>query len=79
MNYYDGYWGMNLLWWLFWIAIIAMFFFTPLKTSRSTRSSLLHTLRKTYAEGKISTEEYEERKKVLEKEFLVRNKKDKIE
>ena len=76
MNYYDGYWGMNLLWWFFWIMLIALFFFTPWRTKRTTRSTLLHTLRKTYAEGKISTQDYEERKSVLEKEFLVQRKKD---
>lgn len=69
---YNGtyYWGMHMLWWIFWIAILAIIFFTPWGSSkRSSKASLLHTLRKTYAEGKISTEEYEERKKFLEKEF----------
>jgi len=48
-----------------------MIFFTPWgSTKRSTRSSFLHTFRKTYAEGKISTQEFEERKRVLEKEFM---------
>lgn len=43
----------------------------PLGSSkRSSKSSLLHTLRKTYAEGKITTQEFEERKRVLEDEFL---------
>ena len=64
------WWGMHTFWWIFWIFILAMIFFTPWGSSkRSSRSSLLHTLRKTYAEGKISTQEFEERKRVLEKEF----------
>ncbi len=71
---YNGtYWGMHMIWWFFWIAILAMTFFTPWGSSkRSTRSSLLHTLRKTYAEGKISSQEFEERKRVLENEFSKR-------
>ncbi len=70
MNYTYDYWGMHLLWWIFWIAMLAIIFFTPWgSTRRSSKSSLLHTLQKTYAEGKITTQEFEERKKVLEKEF----------
>jgi putative membrane protein len=63
---YNGtYWGMHMIWWFFWIAILAMIFFTPWGSSkRSTRSSLLHTLRKTYAEGKINTTEFEEQKNI---------------
>ena len=64
------WWGMHTFWWIFWIFILAMIFFSPWGSSkRSSKSSLLYTLRKTYAEGKISTQEFEERKKVLEKEF----------
>ena len=76
MNYTYDYWGMHLLWWIFWIAMLAIIFFTPwVSTKRSSKSSLLHTLRKTYAEGKITTEEYEERKRFLESEFLKEKKK----
>lgn len=67
------YWGMHMFWWIIWIAIIAYIFFNPWgRSRRSTRSTLPHRLRRTYAEGKISTQEFEERKKVLEKEFLKR-------
>lgn len=70
MDYNYHYWGMHAFWWMFWIFLLVLIFFTPWGSSkRSTRSSLLHTLRKTYAEGKISTQEFEERKKVLESEF----------
>ena len=65
-----NYWGMHMMWWIFWVAILVFIVFTPWGSSkRTSRGSLLHTLRKTYAEGKISTQEFEERKKVLEKEF----------
>lgn len=64
------YWGMNMFWWIIWIAIIAYIFFTPWGPKKSSKKILLHTLRKTYAEGKINTQEYEERKRVLENEFV---------
>ncbi len=63
------YWGMHMFWWIVWIVLIAYIFFTPRGPKRSSKKILLRTLRKTYAEGKISTQEYEERKKVLLSEF----------
>ena len=70
MTLADIHWGMHGFWWFFWIFLVALFILTPWDSSkRSSKSTLLFTLRKAYAEGKISTEEFEERKKVLEREF----------
>lgn len=70
MELANVHWGMDIIWWIFWIFLLGIFFFTPWGLpKRSSKSSLFYTLRKTYAEGKISTQEFEERKKVLEKEF----------
>jgi putative membrane protein len=67
----SNWWGMHTFWWIFWLFLLVIVFFTPWGYSkRSSRSSLLHALRKTYAEEKISTQEFEERKRVLENEFL---------
>ncbi len=70
MEFLNIHWGMHAFWWFFWIFLVGMIFFTPWGSSRrSSKTNLLYTLRKTFAEGKISTEEFEERKRVLEKEF----------
>ena len=75
MVYYPTYtyWGMNGLWWLFWIAgLIFLFAFAvpvPRKTWRVYReSSPLLMLQRRYASGEISTAEYEERKAILERD-----------
>ena len=66
--YHDGWWffGMHGLWWLFWIALLVVFFslLTPLPRSeaRRRRQTPLEILQRRYAAGEISTQEYEERK-----------------
>ena len=70
MDYGYHWWGMHLFWWIFWIALLGLIFFTPAGKKKTSKSNLLDTLRRTYAEGKISTQEFEERKRVLENEFL---------
>jgi putative membrane protein len=74
MHFYNGYHflGMHLIWWIVWIALLAWIFFLPLpipnKNWGPSEESALDMLQKRYAAGEISTEEYEERKAVLEKE-----------
>lgn len=46
----------------------ALFYSLGIKKEK-LQSSLLHTLRRTYAEGKISTQKLDERKPVLERKF----------
>jgi putative membrane protein len=69
---YDGhFWGMHWIWWILWIVFIIWIFVTPwgFYRQRTTRKETpLEILKRRYAEGKISTEEYEERKKRLERE-----------
>lgn len=64
---YDGwgFFGMHALWWLFWIVVIgaaAVFLF---QSSAPGRETPLELLRRRYAAGEISKEEYEERKRTL--------------
>lgn len=63
------FWGMHLFWWLFWVALIAVFFslLTPVPRKR-VRETPLQILQRRYAAGEISTQEYEERKKRLEQD-----------
>lgn len=68
MHYLDGGWffGMHLLWWLFWIVLIAALFglFGPV-SRKKVRDTPLQVLQRRYAMGELSTQEYEERKKRL--------------
>ena len=68
---HDGSWwffGMHAFWWLFWIALIVLFFslITPVpKRQVRTRGTPLDILQRRFAAGEISAEEYERRKAVL--------------
>ena len=68
---YNGYHlgGMHLFWWFFWVIMIIWIFFTPyrLPYQINQKDSPIDILKNRYASGEMSTEEYEERKKVLEK------------
>lgn len=73
--HYDGwgFWGMHFFWWLFWIAVIGALFslFTPVPRGRH-RETPLEVLRRRYAAGEISSEEYDERKKKLDDDVTLR-------
>lgn len=64
-----GFWGMHLFWWLFWIVVIVALFtvFTPVARGRR-HVTPLEILQRRYAAGEISSDEYEERKRVLERD-----------
>ncbi len=69
-------WGMHGVWWIFWIVVIVGLIWTMARSQRnpetpSARKSHempLEGLNRRYAEGNFSTEEYEERKKRLERD-----------
>ncbi|MBI3345023.1 MAG: SHOCT domain-containing protein [Gammaproteobacteria bacterium] len=72
MNYVGwGFMGMHALWWLFWIALIVVFFalIEPVPRSRR-RVSPLEVLQRRYAAGEISDKEYEERKAKLQHDAI---------
>lgn len=64
-----GFMGMHVLWWVFWVVlIVGLFaFFEPVPRDRA-RTTALQRLQRRYADGEISTEEYEERKQHLKKD-----------
>jgi putative membrane protein len=67
MYYGYHFWGMHLIWWIIWILFLSWIFFTPYYIpGRRSRSSSLEILRRRFASGEISKEEYEERKKIIE-------------
>ena len=65
--------GMHVLWWLFWVLIIIGFvtlFITVPKQQAKRRDAPLDVLQRRYAAGEISTDEYEQRRAVLTRDFV---------
>ena len=63
--------GMHFLWWFVWIAIIVGAFttYTPIpKNQLRSGERALDILRRRYAAGQFSSEEYERRRIVLERD-----------
>lgn len=67
--FYNSYefWGMHLVWWLVWLVLFIWVFITPydIPGQRTRKDSPLGILKKRYAAGNISHEEYLKRKKLL--------------
>jgi putative membrane protein len=70
---YDGYhfWGMHLIWWFVWLVLLFWIFAIPydIPGQRNKVYSPLEILKRRLASGSITTEEYKEKKKVLENEL----------
>jgi len=77
---FQSYWhegGVHLMMWWFWIPVLFLIFWLVIRfldagNRRPRRDTPVDILRKRYARGEITTEEYQERKKVLESEDLGR-------
>lgn len=70
--YHECYWGMPMMWFIWFpILVIAIIVIVKLlsgnKEKSSQKESPMEILRKRFASGEITKEEYEERKKILEK------------
>lgn len=65
-NYY--FWGMHLIWWIIWIALLFWIFAIPydIPGQRNKINKPLDMMKKRYASGQINKAEYEEKKKLLE-------------
>jgi len=62
---------MHFIWWLFWVVLIATAFTTVTPVPKNQLRSgerALDILRRRYAAGQVSAEEYERRKAVLERD-----------
>ena len=70
MWHFEGhhFWGMHWLWWILWVILICWVFATPYDVpgQKKKKDSPLDILKRKYASGEISSQEFEERKKVLE-------------
>jgi putative membrane protein len=70
MHWIEGhYWGMNIIWWLIWVIFIIWIFATPwdVPGQRTKKESSLDLLKKRYAKGEVSKEEFEDIKSTLQK------------
>lgn len=66
-----SFFGMHMFWWLFWIVLIGTMFATVTPVPRSQLRSgerALDILRRRYAAGQVTTEDYERRKALLERD-----------
>jgi putative membrane protein len=65
---HDGYhyWGMHFFWWFFWVIVILWAYRTSRKNSSQLKDDIpLEILKKRFAKGEITKDEYEEMKKTL--------------
>lgn len=66
MHYMDGnFYGMHFFWWIFWIVIV-VWFLIAISRKRKGNETSLEILKRRYARGEITKEEYEEMRKNLE-------------
>lgn len=68
MHDYDSFFGrMHLIWWFIWIAFLIWVFLIPTQWGKRTRrEEPLDILKRRFARGEISKEQFEEQRKVLE-------------
>jgi putative membrane protein len=70
MYYYDSYhfFGMHYIWWFFWGILVFWIFATPydIPGQRTKKNTPLDLLKKRFASGQINSEDYLEKKKMLE-------------
>lgn len=71
MCYYDTFWGMNFIWWFCWIVLLIWIFVIPYDVpgQRRRRDTPADILKRKLANGEISTEEYLEKKKLIESDL----------
>ncbi len=68
--YEHHYWGMHFFWWLFWLILVLWLFSIRRKNlgQQTKEDSPLEILKKRFAKGEITKEEYEEIKNTLYKD-----------
>lgn len=70
---YNGYHfgGMHLIWWFIWIMFIFWIFATPydIPGQMKKKDSPIDILKKRFASGQMTKEEYEDHKAILEKDL----------
>ncbi|NDP22121.1 MAG: SHOCT domain-containing protein [Paludibacter sp.] len=70
MHWFEGqYWGMHTIWWVIWVVFMIWVFFTPwdIPGQKTKKETPLDLLKKRYARGEISKEEYNSIREDLQK------------
>lgn len=68
--YEHHYWGMHFFWWLFWLILVLWLFSTRRKNlgQQTKGDSPLEILKKRFAKGEITKDEYQKIKNTLDKD-----------
>jgi len=70
---FDGtnYYGMHLVWWFVWVMLLLWIFATPynIPGQRTKKDTPLDILKKRFAAGQITKEDYLDHKSILDKKF----------
>jgi putative membrane protein len=68
MNFNGSFGGMHFIWWIIWLILILWIFVTPynIPFQKLKKELPIDILKKRYAKGEITKEEFEEAKKTLE-------------
>lgn len=69
-HYYGHFFGMHFIWWIIWMILIIWIFVTPydIPFQKTKKESPLDILKKRFAKGEITKDEYEAAKKTLKYE-----------
>lgn len=62
---YGHYWGMHTFWWMFWLIAIVAFSYWAWRSEPEERDTALEELRRKFASGEITEDEYRKRLDVL--------------
>ena len=75
MVYTSYYGGMNLVWWFIWVMLLFWIFALPydIPGQRRRKENPFDILRKRFASGQITNEQYKEMKAILESELPVQD------
>ena len=65
-NYNGNYFGMHFIWWFFWIVVIIVVYYLISRNTKTTsKETALEILKKRFAKGEITKEEFEKSKNTL--------------
>jgi len=73
--FYDNYfWGMDFIWWFLLGVMLVWIFAVPydIPGQRNRKSSPLNALQRRFAAGEMGTKEYQDRKKIVEMDYIKR-------
>ena len=59
------FWGMNMFWWIFWIALLVVIFAWMRPRASIRQDAAIEVLREKFAAGEITDEQYVHRLEVL--------------